>query len=657
VTPFGPLPDAVSESRETSGHMNGRVWRREGNRAACLYVHGVESHSEWFRNPAGLLAAGGVDVWAFDRRGSGLSAGDRPFVGSFETFWDDYRTLALDLRREYDRLHLVAVSWGARLGVLLAGRDPDFFDTVSFLTPGFRLRVGYSLREKWRIHLASVRRPDRQFDLPIEPEMFTARAEALKYIRNDPLRTRRVPARFLRDMPVMERMVHKLAPAVSSPAAMYLAEDEAIISVRGARSVFKRLGSRSRRVRTFHSAKHALLFERPEEVARELADHFASAPRRKFSALVVGAGGVGGYLAASLARRGHRVTLLAREAQAAAITDRGLLVRQDGRESAVSDLEAVSSPPREAAFDAVIFAVKGFDTPAAAREVAGCVANETVVASFQNGLANEELLAEAFPGRRIAAGAVCAYLSSPEPGVVERLGSRGGVAVASYRGLSEEEIANWADLFRAAGLPAVTGTAGSIKWSKLLLNVSFNAISAATGLTVGEILSAPDLFSLGAAAFREALAAARAAGADPVGLPGYPVPLFSRVMCLPLWLARRLALMTIRGPEREGRSSMWQDISRGRGRTEIADLNGAVVEAAGKSGLPCPVNRYLTEVIERLAGDADARERYRGDPAVLAREAPGARGAAARQTPGGGGGGDGGGETGAVGDDGAEADS
>ncbi|MHC4915073.1 MAG: alpha/beta fold hydrolase, partial [Planctomycetota bacterium] len=263
MSPFAPLPPAVSGSRETRGGMTGRVWRREGNRAACLYVHGIESHSEWFRTPAGLLAAGGVDVWAFDRRGAGLSAGDRPFVGSFETFWDDYRALALQLRREYDRLHLVTLSWGGRLGVLLAGRDPDFFDTVSFLTPGFRLRVGYSLRQKWRIHLASVRRPDRQFDLPIAPEMFTARPEALEYIREDPLRTSRVPARFLRDMPALARLVGKLAPAVTSPAAMYLADDERIISVRGARRVFRRLGSRSKRVRTFHSARHALVFERP----------------------------------------------------------------------------------------------------------------------------------------------------------------------------------------------------------------------------------------------------------------------------------------------------------------------------------------------------------------------------------------------------------
>ena len=71
---FEPLPASVTESRERRGELGGRLWRRAGNRSACLYVHGIESHSEWFRGPAALLAAGGVDVWAFDRRGSGLSA-------------------------------------------------------------------------------------------------------------------------------------------------------------------------------------------------------------------------------------------------------------------------------------------------------------------------------------------------------------------------------------------------------------------------------------------------------------------------------------------------------------------------------------------------------------------------------------------------------
>ncbi len=620
---FEPLPASVTESQERRGELGGRLWRREGNRSACLYVHGIESHSEWFRGPAGLLAAGGVDVWAFDRRGSGLSAGSRPFVGSFETYWDDYRALALELRRKYERLHLVALSWGGRLGVLLAGRDPDFFDTVSFLTPGFKPKVGYSLKDKARILHAATYAPDRLFDLPLDPEMFTDKPQALEYIRGDALRTRRVPARFLREMPAMARLVNKLAPRVTSPAGLYLAENEEIISVRGARRVMKRLGSRSRRERTFHAARHALVFERPEELARELADHFASAPRRKLSVLAVGAGGVGGYIAGRFAERGHQVALLARPTQAAAIAEKGLVIREGGRDRAIRDLEAFAAPPLSRRFDLVLLAVKGFDTAEAAEAIAGCVDENTVLASFQNGLANEELLAERFPNRRIMAAGICAYLSSPEPGVIERMGARGGVALASFRGLSAAEIENCADLFRAAGLPAVTGAAASVKWSKLLLNVSFNAISAASDLTVGQILNTSELFALGVRAFRETLAAARASGAQPLNLPGYKVRLFCKVMGLPVWLGRRLALLAFRGPEREGRSSMWQDLARGRGRTEVANLNGAVVRAAEKAGLPCPVNKYLVEVVEKLAAEPAEWERYKAEPLLLAREAPG----------------------------------
>ncbi len=623
MTVFAPPPESVHESRKERDGLCSRLWSREGNRAACLYVHGIESHSEWFRTSAQLLAAGGVDVWAPDRRGSGLSAGGRSFVGSFETFWHDYRQLAWELRRDYDRLHLVTLSWGGRLGVLLAGRDPDFFDTVSFLTPGFRPKVGYPLKEKWRIHQASWRRPDELFDLPIKPEMFTERPDALEYIKNDPLRTRRLPARFLRDMPVLEKLVRKLAPQVTSPAGLYLAENEDIIDVGGARRIFKRFSSRSKRERMFHAAKHALVFERPEELARELADHFSSAPRRKLSWLVVGAGGVGGYLAGRLAARGHRVDLLAREAQATTINERGLLIREGDREYRVKELEAFSDLPAGRRYDMVVFAVKGFDTAEAAEKIAPCVGEDSIVASFQNGLANEELLAERFPGRSLMAGAICAYLSSPEAGVVERIGSKGGVALSSYRGLSDTEVGNLADVFAAAGLPAVTSSAASVKWSKLLLNVSFNAISAVSNLTVGQILGDKPLFALSVRAFREALAAARASGARPVGLPGYPVPLFCRLMSLPAWLARMLALASMRGPERAGRSSMWQDLDRGRGRTEIANLNGAVVRAAEKAGLPCPANSYLVEVVEKLAAAPSDWKRYKEDPQLLVREAPG----------------------------------
>jgi hypothetical protein len=107
-----------------------------------------------------------------------------------------------------------------------------------------------------------------------------------------------------------------------------------------------------------------------------------------------------------------------------------------------------------------------------------------------------------------------------------------------------------------------------------------------------------------------------------MGLPGYPVPVFCRLMSLPAGIARRLALLTMRGPEREGRSSMWQDLDRGRGRSEIANLNGAVVRAAEEAGIPCPVNSYLVEVINNLTADPRARDRYKADPMLVVREAP-----------------------------------
>jgi hypothetical protein len=108
-----------------------------------------------------------------------------------------------------------------------------------------------------------------------------------------------------------------------------------------------------------------------------------------------------------------------------------------------------------------------------------------------------------------------------------------------------------------------------------------------------------------------------------VGLPGYPVPVFARLMSLPGFLARRLALVSMRGPERSGRSSMWQDVERGRGRTEISGINGAVVEAGALAGVACPVNAYLVEVVGRIAADAEQRRRYRDDAMLLVREAPG----------------------------------
>jgi len=335
--------------------------------------------------------------------------------------------------------------------------------------------------------------------------------------------------------------------------------------------------------------------------------------------VILGAGAIGGYIGGSLAAAGQAVTFVARPATAAALHERGLRLTPGPGEAALTLHPAVTTSLAEAlagsAVDALILAVKAYDTAQALRDLLAVTATPPPCLCLQNGVDAEAEVARVFGAGASLAGTVttAVSVSVPAPGeiVVEK---RRGVGVALGHPLSVPLIA----ALGAAGLRAQGyAAAGPMKWSKLLTNLLGNATSAILDLPVAAIFADPRLFALEAAAVREALRVMRAYGYGVVNLPGVPVRLLAAVVRLPAGLARPLLARSV-GAGRGGKMpSLHIDLHAGKPQTEARWLYGAVARHGAERGVPTPINQMLTDTLEGLTSGALNKAAFRHRPEAL----------------------------------------
>jgi len=313
------------------------------------------------------------------------------------------------------------------------------------------------------------------------------------------------------------------------------------------------------------------------------------------SIVVVGAGAVGSYYGAMLARAGHRVTLIGRAPHVAAIERQGLQLHKAGTVEAVrlgasTEIDAV----REA--DLVLFCVKSTDTEAVGREVAPHLQADALLLSLQNGVDNAPTLAQLL---RCTVVPTVVYVATamPEPGVVKHFG-RGDLVIgpldssqASDAALAQR-LQAVVDAFATADVPVkISPDVMAELWSKLMVNCAYNAISGLAQLPYGVMAGVPDVVELQRAVVREVVAVANADGVK-----------------LDLDVSLQ-AMARIASAMPAQFSSTAQDMARGK-RSEIDHLNGTVARRGVALGVPTPVNQALyalVKLVEAARGQAVAK--------------------------------------------------
>src|ERR1700733_13150126 len=317
---------------------------------------------------------------------------------------------------------------------------------------------------------------------------------------------------------------------------------------------------------------------------------------------VAGAGSIGCFVGGMLAAAGRPVALLARPRVLREIEDNGLrLTSFDGSERQIAPdrLTLSESPSIFGDAGVVLVTVKSADTAGMADLIAQHAPRHAVIVSLQNGVGNASLLRERLPGRRVLAGMVPFNVIALGQGRFHRATS-GDIV------LERDDAATAAQLSVPGLNMRSSGNIAGVQWGKLLVNLN-NALNALAGLSLRQQLSQRAWRVLFADQMAEGLAAYRAEGIRPVSSTPIPVGWTTHLLRLPdpvfgVVLGRTMKI------DPEARSSMWEDLQRGR-RTEIDYLQGVITEIADRHGLQVPLSRRIVALIRsaEVAGKGSPR--------------------------------------------------
>lgn len=322
--------------------------------------------------------------------------------------------------------------------------------------------------------------------------------------------------------------------------------------------------------------------------------------------LVMGCGGVGGIVAAALTENGGEpVVVTHNDAIAAAINQRGFLLRGATGSRRIAGRAVAALPAEAPDFDIVLLATPPPAAVAAATEALPHLHPEGVVVCLQNGLCEPRVAAVVGADRVV--GAVVAWGAlMPEPGVYERT-SPGGFVIGRMDGADDPRFAPLSEILAAIGPVEITHNLSGARWSKLAINCAISTLGAVGGQRLGRLMRRRFVRRLGLELMSEAVAVARRSGVRLEKVAGTLD--LERIALTPTDVAHRgslgllikhAMLLAVGAKFRRMRSSMLQAIERGR--TPAVDyLNGEIVQRAAALGLAAPINRRAQQLVHGLA--------------------------------------------------------
>ena len=297
----------------------------------------------------------------------------------------------------------------------------------------------------------------------------------------------------------------------------------------------------------------------------------------------IGAGGVGGYYGALLARAGHDVAFVARGAHLDAIQRHGIKVVS----SAVGDFTARASADRDATTlrpaDVAVLTVKTYDNETALAMLRAAAGPATAVLTLQNGVDSADEVAAAVGEPRTLAGATYIATAIDAPGVIRQTGAHRRIVfgeVFDPKPSPTPRVIAIHEAFKGADIESEpVADARPALWEKFVYLAPFAGVTGASRLPIGPIWADETSRAVFEDAIAEVAAVARASG-----------------VALPDDVVHRILQYTVGIPPTT-RSSLLIDLSQGK-RIEVESLAGSVVRRGAAAGVPTPIMRALYAVLK-----------------------------------------------------------
>jgi 2-dehydropantoate 2-reductase len=301
---------------------------------------------------------------------------------------------------------------------------------------------------------------------------------------------------------------------------------------------------------------------------------------------VVGPGAMGCLLAGKIARTGHEVLLLDHMPERVEIINRQGLIIEGPQGTFQVKVPATLNPEDLLPTELILVCVKAYDTRTVARTLQSLGPGPFVL-TLQNGVGNVEILGEYLPKEKIIAGITSHGATNLGAGQVRHAGQ--GDTFIGY-GFPRGDHYPWPNpqlnqvkaLLNESGfISQLVPNIENLIWSKLLINIGINALTALTRLTNGKLMEFPGTKAIMEEAVHEGIGVGKKKGIEFI----YPDPLGQVIeVC-------RLTSSNI--------SSMLQDVLKKK-RTEIDFINGVIVGEGQRYGISVPANSLLTHLIKTI---------------------------------------------------------
>ena len=286
--------------------------------------------------------------------------------------------------------------------------------------------------------------------------------------------------------------------------------------------------------------------------------------------VIMGAGGVGGFYGARLARGGHDVTFIARGEHLKAIRQNGLRIESPQVGDFEISVNATDNPAEAGIADVIWMTVKDYGLEAASESIRPIMGENTVVIPLLNGVTAAERIGQVVGMERVMGGAVYVFANIIAPGVI-----RHGAADSLMFGELSGGITPRGEALQAAMKAAEIETVLSdnmsyLLWQKFLGIGAVSSVCTTARSPIGPLRDDPETLKVFSGFMEEIIALSRAKG---IGLKPE---------------AKEMSLKMILGLPPEARPSMLLDLEQGK-PMEVEAIQGAAVRLGRELGVPTPL--------------------------------------------------------------------
>ncbi|MBT7294524.1 MAG: 2-dehydropantoate 2-reductase, partial [Rhodospirillaceae bacterium] len=297
---------------------------------------------------------------------------------------------------------------------------------------------------------------------------------------------------------------------------------------------------------------------------------------------VMAAGGVGGYFGARLAAAGGDVHFIARGAHLEAIRQNGLKLESPLGDLHIKDAQATDDPATVGVADVVLFAVKLWDSEAAAKACTALIGPDTIFVTFQNGIDGVSRLTPILGAKPVVGGVTHISSFIGQPGTIRHNGDFARLQFGEADGGASPRLAAFLAACEGAGIKAkISPDIELAQWQKFVFLVGLSGATGVTRQSIGPILADPDCRQMLVSLMEETAAVGRARG---IALAAdFAHDRLAYAEALPAHM----------------KASMLNDLQQGK-RLELDWLSGEVVRLGRQLAIPTPTNDAVYAALKPL---------------------------------------------------------